>query len=107
MSEVKQEPDSIRSRIVILVGTGALIAFGIGIGWAAWIQKDDTGSLLDADELVVLTVGLETDLLARTQRHEDELRVRAGEEDPPEVVVRDRVAFDVGDVAVHVRLLGR
>ena len=57
MSEVKQEPDSIRSRIVILVGTGALIAFGIGIGWAAWIQKDDTGSLMTLPRSRVEHVG--------------------------------------------------
>src|SRR5690606_32461326 len=64
-------------------------------------ELDLAGSGFDTDELVVLVVRFEPDLLARLQRHQHELHVRAGEQYPAIVVVLERGLLDVGHVTGH------
>src|SRR5690606_33729091 len=70
---------------------------------ALTIQQHLPGSGFYADELVVLVVRLLADLLARAQCHQYQLHVRPGEEHSTIILVLERIALDVGDVAVHFR----
>jgi hypothetical protein len=69
------------------------------------IEDRFAGAPLHADELIAIGVRLRADLLARLQRHDDELTVRPGIENLAEVLVLVRLGFDVDAIACHERLL--
>ena len=68
-------------------------------------ELDPRRSQLDADELVVVVVGLAADVLTRRQAHDRQLRMLAGEEHRAERFVVERRALDVANPTQHLNLL--
>jgi hypothetical protein len=52
---------------------------------------------------VAVLVDLLADLLARLERHQDELEIFAGIEDAAEILIGGRRLFDIVDITLHRR----